>query len=173
MKDYLVHRALAIQCVSVCIILVVAKIKGFRICIVDVRTAYLQSVKPFMRKIFVTNHASEFKISPEECLELLKPIYGLADSEDIWHRTLDDHVQIELKMTPTIIYPSLYFQIEDEQLFIINGSYVDDLLRAGTFKRKLIQMLPLNDSRQLETNKHSSPTLECISLNLTACTKSI
>ena len=34
-------------------------------------------------------------------------------------------------MTPTIIDPSLYCQFEDDQLFGINGSYVDDLLRAG------------------------------------------
>ena len=45
----------------------------------------------------------EFDPCPGECLELLKPIYGLAESEDEWHRNLHDHVQIDLKMTPTTI----------------------------------------------------------------------
>ena len=83
-------------------------------------------------KIFIANPASEFQLSPEECLELLKSIYDLADPGDEWHRTLDDHVQIDLKMTPIIIDPSLYCQFEDDQIVGINGSYVDDLLQAGT-----------------------------------------
>ena len=131
-KDYLVHGAQSIQCVSVRIILVIARIKGFRIWVVDVMLAYLQSDKPLIWKIFITNPAPEFELSPEECLELLKPIYGLADSGGEWHRTLDDHVQIDLKITPTIIDPFLYCQFEDDHLVGINGSYVDDLLRAGT-----------------------------------------
>ena len=87
--------------------------QGFRIWVVDVKLAYLQSDKPLIRKIFITNSASEFEPSPQECLELLKPVYSLANSGDEWHRTLDDHVQINLKMTPTIIGPSLYCQFED------------------------------------------------------------
>ena len=39
MKDYLVHGAQIIQCVSVRIILVVAKMKGFRTWVVDVKLA--------------------------------------------------------------------------------------------------------------------------------------
>ena len=39
-------------------------------------------------------------------------------------------------MIPTIIDPCLYFQFEDEQLVGINGSEVDDLLRAGTNERR-------------------------------------
>ena len=50
MKDYLVHGAQIIPCVSVHIILVVTKIKGFHIRIVDVKLAYLQSDKPLIRK---------------------------------------------------------------------------------------------------------------------------
>ena len=65
-------------------------------------------------------------------MELLKLIFGLADSGDEWHRTLDDHVQIDLKMTPNIIDPSLYCQFDDDQLAGVNGSYVHDLLREGT-----------------------------------------
>ena len=89
--------------------------------------AYLQSDKPLIRKIFITNLAPEFELSPEECLELPKPIYGLADIGDESHGILDDHAQIDLKMIPTIIDPSLYCYFEDDKLIQINESYVDDL----------------------------------------------
>ena len=58
---------------------------------------------PLIRKIFITNPAPKLELSPEERLELLKLIYDLADARDEWNRTLDDHIQIDLKMTPTII----------------------------------------------------------------------
>ena len=57
MKDYLAHGEQSIQCVSVRIILVVLKIKGFRICVVGLKLAYLQSDTPLIRKIFITNLA--------------------------------------------------------------------------------------------------------------------
>ena len=69
--------------------------------VIDVNLAYLQSDKPLIRKIFITNPAPKFELSSEEFLELLKPIYGLVDLGDEWHRILDDHVQIDLKMIPT------------------------------------------------------------------------
>ena len=71
--------------------LVVAKIKVFRMWAADVRLAYLQSDKPLIRKTFITNPAPEFELSHEECLGLLKPSYGLANSGDKWHRNPDDY----------------------------------------------------------------------------------
>ena len=82
MKDYLVHGAQTIQCLSARIILVVMKIKRFRIWVVHVKLAYLQSDKSLIRKIFITNLAPQPELSPEEGLEHLKSIYGLADSGD-------------------------------------------------------------------------------------------
>ena len=99
---------------------------------VDVKLAYLQSEKPLIRKIFITNPAPKFDLSPQACLELLKPIYGLVDSRDQWNQTLDDHIQINLEMTCTIIDPLLYCNFENNHIIGINSSYVDDLLRTGT-----------------------------------------
>ena len=44
MKDYLVQGEHTSQLVSACIILVVAKIKGFRVWVVDVKLAYLNLI---------------------------------------------------------------------------------------------------------------------------------
>ena len=69
MKDYLVHGAQTMQCVSVRLILVIAKGKGLRIWTMDVKLAYLQSNKPLTRKTFINNSAPEFELSLEEVLE--------------------------------------------------------------------------------------------------------
>ena len=78
---------------------------------------------PLIRKIFITNPAPEFELSPDECLETLKPIYDLAGSGNEWHQTLDNKVKIDLKMTLTISDLSLYCQFEDSQLVGINRSF--------------------------------------------------
>ena len=76
MKNYLIQGAQAIQCVSVRIQLVIAKAKRFRVWVVDVKLAYRQTDKPLIRKVFIMNSASELNLSPQECLELLKPNCG-------------------------------------------------------------------------------------------------
>ena len=64
MKACLVQGAQTIQSVSVRIILVVGKINYFRTWVADVRLAYLQSDKLLVRKIFISNPAAEFELSP-------------------------------------------------------------------------------------------------------------
>ena len=94
-KHYLVHGALTTQYVSIRILIVISKAKGLSVWVVDVKLAYLQSDKPLIRKIFITNPAPEFGISIQECFELLKPIYDYGDSEDQWHEVLDDNIKID------------------------------------------------------------------------------
>ena len=78
--------------VSFRIILVVAKIKGFRICVVDVKLGYLKSEKFLLRKTFITKPAPELELVLEKYLKLFKKILDLAESVDEWHRALDDNV---------------------------------------------------------------------------------
>ena len=132
MKDYLIYGAQIIQCVSVSIILVVTKINGSLIRLVEVKLAYIQSDKPLIRKTIISNPAGELKPSPEKFLELLKLIYELVASGNERRRAVDYHVEIDLKRTPTIVNQSLYFLFEDDQRDGINGIYIDDLLRTGT-----------------------------------------
>ena len=74
MRDCIVHGAQTIQCVSVRIILVIAKVKGLRIWAVDVKLAYVQSNRPLIRNIFIKNRAPELELSPEEVIQLFKPV---------------------------------------------------------------------------------------------------
>ena len=45
------------------------------------KTRIFNLIRP-QRKIFITNPALKFELPPEEFMELLKPIYGLADIGD-------------------------------------------------------------------------------------------
>ena len=44
---------------------------------------------------------------------------------------MDDHVQIDLEMTRAIFDLSLYCLFKEDHIIGINGSYIDDVLRAG------------------------------------------
>ena len=85
-----------------------------------------------MRDIFVRDPVPEFELDPSQCLQLLKPLYGLCESGDLWHRTLDEHHKRILGMTPKKFDPALYTWIKEGFVRGLSGTYVDDLLRAGT-----------------------------------------
>ena len=48
------------------------------------------------------------------------------------HQPLDDHIQVDMVMTPGSIDLSLYFKFEDDQIIGLNGSCANDLLRIET-----------------------------------------
>ena len=54
------------------------------------------------REAFIKRPANEVETEPEEFLLLLKPLHGLRDSGNYWHKTLDDHIQRDLKLISTI-----------------------------------------------------------------------
>eukprot|EP00171_Calliarthron_tuberculosum_P003448 IDg3448t1 len=59
------------------------------------------------------------------------PHYGLCDSGDLWHRTIDRHHRLNLGMTPLRSDQALYALMHKVTLVGLSGGYVDDLLRAG------------------------------------------
>ena len=132
LKHYLVHGAQTLQATSTRLLIALACAHGFDVWSTDVKLAYLQSTEPLLRRVFVTNPAPEFELDPSECFELLKPLYGLSDAGDLWHITLHKHLNTDLEMVPTITEASLYFSFRLGELIGMKGSYVDDLLSAGT-----------------------------------------
>ena len=96
------------------------------------RQAYLQSAEPLCRELFILKPVPEFELSPDQCLKLLKPLYGLCESGDLWHKTLDEHHRKDLGMVPLRSDRALYKLMIDGLLVGLSGGYVDDLLRAGS-----------------------------------------
>ena len=91
MKALMVHSAATIKPQSIRLLHALAANHSLDIWSCDVRQAYLQSAKPLSREIFITKPVPEFELQPEQCLKLLKPLYGLCDSGDLWHKTVDEH----------------------------------------------------------------------------------
>ena len=105
---------------------------GFDIWSSEVKVEYFQSTEPLRRRVFIKNPAPEFELSPEECFELLLPLYGLCDTGYLWHKTLHIHHTELLGSQLTKVGHLLYFSFRQGVLNGINGSYVDDVLRART-----------------------------------------
>ncbi len=103
----------------------------------DQRLAFRQQIgisricRTVMRRVFIKNPAPEFKLKLNEFFELRWPLYRLCDTSDLWHHTLHNHLTDELRMIPTNSDPSSYFSFRNGELVELNGSYVEDHIRAG------------------------------------------
>ena len=84
-----------------------------------------------MRDIFIKDPVPEFELDASQCLQLLRPLYGLCESGDLWHATLDSHHRKDLGMESTRLDSAFYIWIVNGLLKGMSGSYVDDLMRAG------------------------------------------
>ena len=107
-KALMVHSAATLQPQSIRLLLALAAIHGLDIWSSDVRHAYVQSSKPLYRALFITNPVPEFELKLEHCIKLLKPLYGLCDSRDPFHKTVDEHHRHNMGMTSFRSDPALY-----------------------------------------------------------------
>ena len=130
-KDMMVHSALTLQPQSVRLLLALSAMLDFNTWVSDVKQAYLQSSEPISREIFIEKVVPEFELEPHQCLQLVKPLYGLCESGDLWHQTLDTHHREDLGMKPLRSDPVLYTLIVNGRLRGLSGGYVDDVIRAG------------------------------------------
>ena len=107
-KHMMVHSASTLQPQSVRLLLALAAMFDFDVWTSDVKQAYLQSSQLFSREEFIENPVPEFSLEPHQCLQLLKPQYGLCESDDLWHDTMDKHHREGLGMKPLRSDSALY-----------------------------------------------------------------
>ncbi len=98
----------------------------------SILTCDLHSTELLLRRVLIKNPAPTFELDPYECFELFHTLYGSSDAGDFWHITLQKHLTKELGLVPTKAGLSVYLSFCLGELEGLNGSYVDDLLRAGT-----------------------------------------
>lgn len=146
-KKSMLHPATNITIPKMRLLFALASIFGFRVWTTDVTMAFLQSATKGMRKIFVEG-LPEMELDANEVLELLRPLYGLADSGDRWHATLQHHHVADLQMEALDSEPAFYFRCMGERLIGLSGLYVDDILRAGT---KEYEQLSASTSQKFDT----------------------
>jgi Reverse transcriptase (RNA-dependent DNA polymerase) len=105
---------------------------GFEIISADVTQAYLQSASELKRKVFVNPNCIDLK--PDELLQIMKPLYGLAESGKYYAQTFIRHHLTHLRMTQTTGDVSLFFKRARGALIGMLGCYVDDVVRTGTLE---------------------------------------
>ena len=88
MKNYLVHTSQTLQTRSERLMLALAAIFKFRIWTADNKFAYQESSEALSGRIFIYDAAAEFELEVRLCLEIVEPLYGLADSGDLWNKSL-------------------------------------------------------------------------------------
>lgn len=157
LKDLMVHTSTTLQTASVRLLLPLAAIFGLDVWTSDVRQAYLQAAVPLVRDIYRKNPAAEFELSSEQFLQLLKPLYGQCESEDIWHDTFNRHHREDLGMVPFKFDPALYHFMCNRILRGLSAGYVDDLIRAGDkqfreLSRKTNKIFETGEDEQLPCN---------------------
>ena len=133
LKSSLVHDNPTARQFSVKILVGLAAVYGFRLFSTDVTQAYLQSTEKLMRDVYI-KPSPEFKLSPNQLLKLLKPLYGLADSGDYWGRTLRKHLLNDIGMSASTTDGALFFKKIANQLAGLCATHVDDCLHAGNEK---------------------------------------
>ena len=70
-------------------------------------------------------------------LQYMKPLYGLSDSGGILYKTLDVHKKGDVRIIPAKLDPVFYLFFDSSELLTgMNGSYADDVYRAGYSKLK-------------------------------------
>lgn len=96
--------------------------------------AYIQSVETPSPEVFLRDRPPEFELKPEGGLKLLKQLYGLCSTGDMWQRTLHGHHCNDPKMTLLYTNRAINTHLENGRLKGPPGSYMDELIRAESNK---------------------------------------
>lgn len=139
----LVHNSNTLKQSSIRLLLALAAMYGFEVWATDINQAYLQAASNLHRKVFVSPDI--LPLRPDEILQVVRPLYGLADSGDYWGETLDDHHLRELKMERLSGDLSLFFKHASGKLVGASGTYVDDIIRIGAKEFRISSSMMTGD----------------------------
>ena len=96
----------------------------------DAPQAYVKTERKLDHELFIFDVPEEFGIKEDECLQEVKPIYGLGDSGELWHAEIDGHHRKVLKMVPLASDSGLYVDQDEKNLLGLSALYDDDMLRT-------------------------------------------
>lgn len=88
--------------------------------------------------------------------KLFKPLYGLTESADYWCETFARYHLHNLRMQQPIGDFALFFRRELDNLIALSGSYVDDILQAGSPDMRQKIQRTIKDKFQITCNDLSN-----------------
>lgn len=130
-KAFLLHTSQTVQQLPTRLLLASLEMNDFSLWSEVAFQAYTQGDEPLARLVFINDVSPEFNLKEDECFHVIKPVYGLSDSGDLLHSTIDRYHCIALHMVPLASNQGLFFVMADEKLSGMSGIYVDNLLRIG------------------------------------------
>jgi hypothetical protein len=136
MKRAIVHDTATLSQRGTRLLFALAAIFGWKAWTEDVRQAYIQTTGRLLRDVYITslNRAeNELRLKPNEALRLLRPLYGLAETGDLWHSEFSSKHKNELGMQELESEPALYAKICADLICGMTGLCVDDTISTGTY----------------------------------------
>ncbi len=129
-KNLLLHDTRTVRPESIRLIIALATIFGLKLSVADWRQGYVQSKSTLLRKVFI--RPKELELKANELVQVLRPVYGLADAGDYWADTLSQHLHQHLSFTQATTDMALWLRIIGSKLVAMAACYVDDVLLATT-----------------------------------------
>lgn len=80
-KEFLVQASTTVSQQAIKLLVSLATILGFKLWSEDMTLAYIQGAKKILRRVYLKG-IPEFQLTHDQLLQKLRPLYGLADSDD-------------------------------------------------------------------------------------------
>lgn len=162
-KELLVHASTTVSPQAIRLLVSLATIFGFRLWSEDMTLADIRGAERILRNVFVRGKP-EFQLSAGQLLQVLRPLYGLADSGDYWHATFLKHLKKYIVMQSTACEFPLFFRYVNNTLQGMVATHVDDTLSAGnkTFQEmsKITSQRFYSKPRNYDTLSFAGVTIE-------------
>jgi hypothetical protein len=147
--DYTETFAPVVKCVTLRMMIGLAKLLGWPIDQLDVVTAFLYGLmKEF---VFILVPKGMEVDGDFDCLELLKSIYGLKQASRVWNETFDEYMR-SIGFEVSKFDPCMYIKCIDKHCVLLLV-YVDDVIVTGSsveliaeVKREVKQRFEMTDS---------------------------
>lgn len=114
-RNMLVHGTANIQQQTIRIIVSIDSLMNYRLWTQDVAHAYFQGTRTLSRDVY-KQLKQGFNLKLGEPLNHIKPLYGLIDSEDYWHETMQHHLWQDLKMKQATKYLACFSKVNNRKL---------------------------------------------------------
>lgn len=122
------HTLQNVQLWFTCLLLRNAEMHNFKLWSEDAPQAYTQADKQLARLVIIDDVPPESGLKNSECRQVVKPVYGLSDSEDHWYITIHRHHRGDVDKVLLASDPGLFDHINGGTLCGLNGLKINDVL---------------------------------------------
>ena len=165
-KPFIVRNLSTLRQSSTKVIVSTSAVLCWRLLSHDVNQAYHTSKEAKTWDMYVRMRAKDVKyfcIADGELLQLLKPLYGVADSKDYWDVIFATHFKKDLGMSSLTGVPALLIKPNEDNIDGMLGEYLEDTCMGGKEKCQDLTLATLNKS---ESEPRAWDEFKCICVSV-------